>query len=237
MVDAGKARLSGASRRRLVGAQDSIEAARRAAEDTRMKQLIQEQFSTFFITQETSMPPAVAGEEDAIPGGNESRAGDRDRNVPDEYYLAACYGAFIAGSANEMRKLLAAASVTDGITPAFRQRLEDIVHIVEVIDDGHRFRMAYLRKHRDTQMHHGDTFALDVHRERRKNHRPSALRRRLPARNDRDRDGGGGSRKISKTTRPAREAVAQRATFPKHATKDSDKGKANVELPTVDTAE
>eukprot|EP00873_Tetraselmis_striata_P001338 jgi/Tetstr1/421602/TSEL_012543.t1 len=50
----------------------------------------------------------------------------------------------------------------EGITPAFVQRLEAIVHNMEAIDDGHRFRLAYLRKHMDTQMHHGDTFALDV---------------------------------------------------------------------------
>eukprot|EP00873_Tetraselmis_striata_P044792 jgi/Tetstr1/465056/TSEL_009784.t1 len=44
--------------------------------------------------------------------------------------------------------------------------LEAIVHSMEAIHDGHRFRLAYLRKHRDTQMHHGDTFALDIVRER-----------------------------------------------------------------------
>eukprot|EP00873_Tetraselmis_striata_P042736 jgi/Tetstr1/463000/TSEL_007939.t1 len=173
------------------------------------------------------MPPAAAGEEDAIPGGNESRAGGMDQNVrapfapsrephylnwklalatslqgfdngrppdslqrpgffpialdrvleymlignprllpaADEYYHAACYGAFIAGSTIKLRKLLAAACVTEGITPAFGQRLEAIVHSMEAIDDGHRFRVAYLRKHWDTQMHHGDTFGLDVVRE------------------------------------------------------------------------
>eukprot|EP00873_Tetraselmis_striata_P045291 jgi/Tetstr1/465555/TSEL_010224.t1 len=37
---------------------------------------------------------------------------------------------------------------------------------MEAIDDGHRFRLAYLRKHQDTQMLHGDTFALDIVRER-----------------------------------------------------------------------
>eukprot|EP00873_Tetraselmis_striata_P002824 jgi/Tetstr1/423088/TSEL_013859.t1 len=52
------------------------------------------------------------------------------------------------------------------VTPAFGQRLEAIVHSMEAIDDGHRFHVVYLRKHRDTQMHHGDTFALDVVRER-----------------------------------------------------------------------
>eukprot|EP00873_Tetraselmis_striata_P008781 jgi/Tetstr1/429045/TSEL_019010.t1 len=38
---------------------------------------------------------------------------------------------------------------------------------MEAIDDGHRFRLTYLRKHWDSQMHRGDTyFVLDVVRER-----------------------------------------------------------------------
>eukprot|EP00873_Tetraselmis_striata_P003490 jgi/Tetstr1/423754/TSEL_014385.t1 len=91
----------------------------------------------------------------------------RHHPAADEYYHAACYGDFIAGSAVELRKLLAAACVTDGITPAFGQRLEAIVHSMEAMDDGHRFRLAYYpRKHWDTQIHHGDTFAIDVVRER-----------------------------------------------------------------------
>eukprot|EP00873_Tetraselmis_striata_P026548 jgi/Tetstr1/446812/TSEL_034292.t1 len=66
----------------------------------------------------------------------------------DEYYNAACYGVLIAGSAIELWKLLAAACcVTNGIMPAFGQRVEAVVHSVEAIDDGHRFRLAYLRKH------------------------------------------------------------------------------------------
>eukprot|EP00873_Tetraselmis_striata_P039102 jgi/Tetstr1/459366/TSEL_000434.t1 len=43
----------------------------------------------------------------------------RLRPAADEYYHAACYGAFIAGSTVELRKLMAAACVTEGITPAF----------------------------------------------------------------------------------------------------------------------
>eukprot|EP00873_Tetraselmis_striata_P034307 jgi/Tetstr1/454571/TSEL_041466.t1 len=86
----------------------------------------------------------------------------------DEYYHAACYMAlFIARLLTiKLRKLLAAARVTDGITPAFGQQLEAVVHTMEAVDDGHLFRLAYLRKLRDTQMHNGDTFALDVVRER-----------------------------------------------------------------------
>eukprot|EP00873_Tetraselmis_striata_P007338 jgi/Tetstr1/427602/TSEL_017727.t1 len=40
---------------------------------------------------------------------------------------------------------------------------------------------------------------------------------------DRDWDGGDGSREYSKTTRPGRQAAAPRATFAKDATKDSGK--------------
>eukprot|EP00873_Tetraselmis_striata_P039206 jgi/Tetstr1/459470/TSEL_004837.t1 len=211
MADAGKAAAVGG-----VGTtgteQDPIEAARRKAEDIRLKQLIHEHLSMFFITKGTHMPLAAAGEEDAIPGGNGSRAGGQDQNVrapfvpssephyvywktalatalavsengmpPDSFrrlvsspmpstvcpstclvtlasnrqqmntsYHAACYGAFIAGSTVELRQLLAAACVTEGITPAFGQRLEAIVHSMEAIDDGHRFRLAYLRKQWDT---------------------------------------------------------------------------------------
>eukprot|EP00873_Tetraselmis_striata_P008554 jgi/Tetstr1/428818/TSEL_018805.t1 len=88
MLDAGKAvAVDGVAR--AATEQDSIETARREAEDTRMKRLIQEQLSR--------------------------------------------------------------------ITAAFGQRLEAIVHNMEAIDDGHRFRLAFLRKHRDTQMHHGYT--------------------------------------------------------------------------------
>eukprot|EP00873_Tetraselmis_striata_P029323 jgi/Tetstr1/449587/TSEL_036674.t1 len=80
----------------------------------------------------------------------------------DENYHAACYGAFIRLAVVELRKVLAAACATDGITPAFEQRLEAVVHIMEADNDGHQFRLAYLRKRWDTQMHNGDTFALDA---------------------------------------------------------------------------
>eukprot|EP00873_Tetraselmis_striata_P037415 jgi/Tetstr1/457679/TSEL_044226.t1 len=99
----------------------------------------------FFTTQEAPMLPAAAGEEDAIPGGNEPRTGGQDRNVP--------------------------------------------------------------------------------------------LRRRLPARNDRDRDNGSGGRENFKTTRPGREAVAPRATFAKDVIKGYGKGKAKLEAHTFGKAE
>eukprot|EP00873_Tetraselmis_striata_P041270 jgi/Tetstr1/461534/TSEL_006640.t1 len=264
------------------------------------------------------MPPAAAGAADAIPGGNESRAGGMDKNVrapfapssephylnwklalatalpgfentrpPDrlrrpglflialdrvveyllgnprlkpatnEYYHVACYGAFIAGSTTiELRKLLAAACVIDGIAPAFGQRLEAIVHSMESIDDGRRCTTATL-------------FALDVVRERyfrpgTENLGPPEFPELLELykdrvydaniasaaktiarkgfggalrRNDRGREGGGGRRENFKTTRPVREPVAPRATFAKDATKDFGRSKAKVEPPPVDKAE
>eukprot|EP00873_Tetraselmis_striata_P034106 jgi/Tetstr1/454370/TSEL_041277.t1 len=80
------------------------------------------------------------------------------------YHYDACYGGLIAGLAMELLKLLSAACVADGITPAFGQRLEAVVRMIEAVDDGHRFRLAQLRKqHWDT--HNGETFALDFVRE------------------------------------------------------------------------
>eukprot|EP00873_Tetraselmis_striata_P041650 jgi/Tetstr1/461914/TSEL_006992.t1 len=261
MVDAGKPAPVGGVGTTAIE-KDPIEAARCKAGDIRLKQLIHEQLSMSFTTQETPMSPAAAGEEDAIPGGNESRA--------DEYYHATCCGAFIAGSTVELRKLMAAACVTEGITPAFGQWLEAIVHRMHAIDDGHRFRLAYLRKHWDTQMHHGDTFALDVVRERylrsgtenmrspefsellelckdriydaniasaAKTHRPPALRMRPPAQRPRPGRRRRLPRKLQDYARPGREAVAPRATFGKDATKESGKGKAKVEAPSVDKTE
>eukprot|EP00873_Tetraselmis_striata_P014619 jgi/Tetstr1/434883/TSEL_023880.t1 len=64
----------------------------------------------------------------------------------DEFYHSACYRAFIAGVTIELRKLLAAARVTDNIVPAFGQPLEAAVHIMEATDDGHRSRLANLCK-------------------------------------------------------------------------------------------
>eukprot|EP00873_Tetraselmis_striata_P042694 jgi/Tetstr1/462958/TSEL_007906.t1 len=80
MVDAGKAAAVGGIGKTAIE-QDPIEAAHRKAEDTRLNQLIQEQLSRLFTTQDTPMSPAAAGEEDASLGGNESRAGGQDQNV------------------------------------------------------------------------------------------------------------------------------------------------------------
>eukprot|EP00873_Tetraselmis_striata_P020384 jgi/Tetstr1/440648/TSEL_028958.t1 len=46
--------------------------------------------------------------------------------------------AFIAGSAVKLRKLLAAAFIAHGSTPAFGQRLEAAIHSMEAVDDAHR---------------------------------------------------------------------------------------------------
>eukprot|EP00873_Tetraselmis_striata_P025356 jgi/Tetstr1/445620/TSEL_003425.t1 len=84
----------------------------------------------------------------------------RFQPAADEYYHAACYGAFIVpGLAIKLRKLLATACVTDGITPAFGERLKAVVHNMEAVNDEHRFRLTHLCKHWDTHMHNGDAFA------------------------------------------------------------------------------
>eukprot|EP00873_Tetraselmis_striata_P034030 jgi/Tetstr1/454294/TSEL_041213.t1 len=128
--------------------------------------------------------------------------------------------AFIAGSAVELRMLLAAACVTDGITHAFGQRLEPIVHSMEAIDDKHRFRLAYLRKvTKLLELYKDRVYDANIASAAKTTARQrfgGALRR-----NDRDRDGGGGSRENFKSTRLGREAVAPRATFAKRGTKDS----------------
>eukprot|EP00873_Tetraselmis_striata_P040454 jgi/Tetstr1/460718/TSEL_005905.t1 len=210
-----------------------------------------------YLDWKTALATALPGFENGIPLDSPRRPGlfpiafDRvleyllgnPRLQPvDEYcYHAACYGAFIAGSTIELRsKLPAVACVTEGTTLAFGRRLEATVHGMEAVDDGHRFRLAYLRKHGGAQMHHGDTVALDVVRERYlhpdtenlgspefsellelyedrvydaniASAAKTAARQRFGGalrRNDRDRDGGGGSRDNFKTTRPGREAVA-----------------------------
>eukprot|EP00873_Tetraselmis_striata_P026575 jgi/Tetstr1/446839/TSEL_034318.t1 len=187
MVDAGKvAAVEGVET--LTTAQARIKTGCREAEDAKMRKHIQEQLSKFFATKETPIPPATAGDEDAIPGGNESHAD------------AAC--------------------VTDGIAPAFGQRFKAIVHTMEAVDDCHRFRLAYLRKHLDTQMHNGDTLALDVVWGA-----TSALAPRT------------WGRPRFKNARPARGTVAPRTIFAKDVTKDSSKGKAKAEAPTADKAE
>eukprot|EP00873_Tetraselmis_striata_P018306 jgi/Tetstr1/438570/TSEL_027121.t1 len=162
MVNAGKvAHVEGVET--AATAQARIEVGRREAEDARMSQLIEEQLSKCFATQDAPMPPAATGEEDAIPGGNESRASGMDQNVPDEYYHDACEGRGVYRQLGHQVAEAARCGLRhDGITPAFAQRLEAVENSMEAVDDGHRFRLAYLRKHWDTQMHNGDAFTLDV---------------------------------------------------------------------------
>eukprot|EP00873_Tetraselmis_striata_P009341 jgi/Tetstr1/429605/TSEL_019503.t1 len=78
MVDAGKAAAVEGVETFAI-AQERIEMERRAADDVRMTQLIHELLSRFFGTPETHMPPAATGEEDTIPGGDESQAGGKDQ--------------------------------------------------------------------------------------------------------------------------------------------------------------
>eukprot|EP00873_Tetraselmis_striata_P019150 jgi/Tetstr1/439414/TSEL_027848.t1 len=134
---------------------------------------------------------------------------------------------------------MAAACVTDGITPAFGQWLEAIVQSMEAIDDGHRFRLAYLRKvarvYELLELYKDRVYDANIASAAKTTARQrfgGALRR-----NDRNQNGGGDSREKIKTTRPGREAVAPRATFAKDVTKGFGKGKAKAEAPTVDMAE
>eukprot|EP00873_Tetraselmis_striata_P011766 jgi/Tetstr1/432030/TSEL_021503.t1 len=124
------------------------------------------------------MPPAAAVEEDTILGGNESRAGGMDQKVratfapsSEPHYLdwKAALAIAVPGFENGMppdnlRRLGLSPLALDRVLE--RQRLETFVHFMEAVVDGHRFRLAYLRKHWDTHMHNGDTFALDVVRGR-----------------------------------------------------------------------
>eukprot|EP00873_Tetraselmis_striata_P027780 jgi/Tetstr1/448044/TSEL_035344.t1 len=80
MVDAGKAAAVGGGET-YATAKERVEAGRRAVDDDkRMAQLIQELFSGFFVSKDSNAAGA-ASEEDAIPGGNASRAGGKDQIV------------------------------------------------------------------------------------------------------------------------------------------------------------
>eukprot|EP00873_Tetraselmis_striata_P042806 jgi/Tetstr1/463070/TSEL_008005.t1 len=148
----------------------------------------------------------------------------------DEYCHAACYGTFIAGVAVELRKLLEAAFVTDGITPAFGQRLE-------AISCGSATSAPAMKTWGSPEF----TELLELCKDRVYDANiTSAAHQRFGGAfrcNDRERDGSGSSRENFKTTRPWRGTVAPRATFAKDATKNSDKGMAKAEVLTVDKAE
>eukprot|EP00873_Tetraselmis_striata_P046005 jgi/Tetstr1/466269/TSEL_000949.t1 len=113
----------------------------------------------------------------------------------------------------------ATACVTDGVTPAFGQRLEDSGRRppMEAVDDGHRFHLAYLRKQWDTQMY---------------------LRPRRRAGYLRLGTENLGNRDNFKNTRQGREAAAPRATLTKDVSKDwGIKGKTRAEAPVANKAE
>eukprot|EP00873_Tetraselmis_striata_P044037 jgi/Tetstr1/464301/TSEL_009103.t1 len=83
---------------------------------------------------------------------------------------------------------------------------------MEDVDDGHRrFRLAYLCKHWDTQMHNGDTFAFDVVQEQYL--RFGTENMGSPEFTE------PGNRDNFKNARPARETAAPGTTFTKDATK------------------
>eukprot|EP00873_Tetraselmis_striata_P017489 jgi/Tetstr1/437753/TSEL_026407.t1 len=92
----------------------------------------------------------------------------------DEYNHAACFGGFIAGSTAELRKPLAAACVIDGIPPAFGQWLEAIVYNNNTEAPSTTASGSVWLFSASTRMHHRDTFALDVVRER--YHRPGTTK-------------------------------------------------------------
>eukprot|EP00873_Tetraselmis_striata_P024824 jgi/Tetstr1/445088/TSEL_032893.t1 len=189
MVDAGKAAAVDGIETPAT-AQDRVGVVRREAEDPRMKQLIHEQLSMFFAIQESSMPPAAVGEEDAIPSGNESRMlvvwtkNVRATFVPssEPNYLdwKTALAATVPGFENGMpprslrrpglfpialdrvlEYLLGKPYLQTAVDECYH-RLEAVVHSMEAVGDGHRIRLAYLRMQWDTQMHNGDTFAPDV---------------------------------------------------------------------------
>lgn len=84
----------------------------------------------------------------------------------EEYYHALCFGAFTAGAAVEARSLLRAICSVVPVPPSFGYKLEGLVHSLEAIDGGMRFRLAYLRKYWETVMQGGDPFVLEVIRDR-----------------------------------------------------------------------
>eukprot|EP00873_Tetraselmis_striata_P002490 jgi/Tetstr1/422754/TSEL_013551.t1 len=210
-------------------AQDSIDAAPREAEDTRMKQLIRrhEQFSRFFTTQDTSMPPIAAGEVDAIVGGNESRAVGRNRKngmPPDSprrpgLFPIALDRVLELGNLVLSRQRMSthhAACYGDFIARSAVEprKLPVTAYVTDVITPAFGRRLEAI-VHSMEAIDDGHWF------------HPAYLRNAL-RRNDHERNGGGGSRENFKTTRPGREAVAPRATFAKDVTKGSAASPAAV---------
>eukprot|EP00873_Tetraselmis_striata_P042587 jgi/Tetstr1/462851/TSEL_007800.t1 len=108
---------------------------------------------------------------------------------------------------------------------------------MEAVDDGHRFSLAYSRKHWDMHMHNGDTFSLHVVRERyirhgTKNMGSPECTEMLELYKDRVYDAntaGVAKTRNFKKVRPAREAAAPCITFTKDVAKDVGKSKAKAE--------
>eukprot|EP00873_Tetraselmis_striata_P026779 jgi/Tetstr1/447043/TSEL_003671.t1 len=182
MVDVGKAAALGGVGTTATEA-DFIEAARRKAEDIGMKQLIQDKLCRFFTTQETPMPPAADGEEDTIPGGNESRAGGQDQNgsahsalSSERHYLdrKTALATALPGFENGMPP---DSLRRPGLFPIALDRVFDYMlgnPRLQPAANGYYHAACYGAfiacstielPHWGTQMPHGDTFALDVVRE------------------------------------------------------------------------
>eukprot|EP00873_Tetraselmis_striata_P006080 jgi/Tetstr1/426344/TSEL_016657.t1 len=146
----------------------------------------------------------------------------------DECYHAACYGAFIAGSAMGLRMLTPAAHMHHGDTFA--------LNVV---------RKRYLRPITENLGPHEFTELLELYQDRVYDANiasaaKTTARLRIGSilrRNYRGREGSGGSRKNFKTSKPGARGVAPRANFAKDVTKDVGKGKAKAEIHTVDRAE
>eukprot|EP00873_Tetraselmis_striata_P003624 jgi/Tetstr1/423888/TSEL_014511.t1 len=112
--------------------------------------------------------------------------------------------------------------------PAFGQRLEAVVHGMEAVDDGHRFRLAYLRKPWDMQMHNDDDTYFTLHGvgERYLCHgtKNAATAIKMAA----------AATATTLRPRPAREALSPRAAFAKDTIKDAGKADAKAETSVVD---
>eukprot|EP00873_Tetraselmis_striata_P014391 jgi/Tetstr1/434655/TSEL_023746.t1 len=146
----------------------------------------------------------------------------------DEYHHAACnYGAFIAGVAVELRKLLAAACVTDMTTAAFGQRLEAVAHNMEANLGAPEFtEFMGIYKDRDFDADIASAAKTSTRQPFGGGHRCSHS----------DWEGGGGNRDNFKTARSPREVQAPRAAPSKDTTKDAGKGEAKAEASVADKA-
>eukprot|EP00873_Tetraselmis_striata_P040625 jgi/Tetstr1/460889/TSEL_006046.t1 len=141
----------------MVGGVDSTPARRRLSRASRRRPLLKSAYRGGSTERRPRLFPIPLDSVLEYMIGN-----SRLQPVADEY--AACCGTFIAGMAIELRKLRRAAPTgLAGVRTAARGR--------RLQHGGRRRRssipVSCLRKrYQDTQMHNGDTFALDVERER-----------------------------------------------------------------------